>query len=507
VSKQLCISVTFLDSLFHGRGDGDEPEWAPSPLRLFQAMLAGARASCRQPGWSDAVADAFRWLENRHPPVIIAPDAKPCAPLTFFVPNNDGDRTFERQQRPSAKTAHAHRLAVVGDENGTGQTLHYLWPIPDEDVSTAAEHVRVLCREARHIIALGWGIDQVVADGRLLTDADAAALQGRRWEAWCNSAPVYRSWRVPVAGTLSDLQRAHAAFVQRVKREGRQMTFDPAAGVSRFASVTYLPSSTLPFRPFAAFELSEGCFFRQEEANAVAAMLRSLANRRAREDTHEFPGGSESYVAGHVGHNRFPPPPRFSYLPLPTIGHEHADGLIRRVLIAEPHGGDGSHAAWAAQRLRNQPLRDHDGNDRGLLLDLWRTASPAMVRRYVEPGRSWSSVTPVILPGYDDFDGGAARLARADGGRLTKAERLFLKSLAQAGIPAEAVAHITLRKAPFWPGSLHPRRYRRPHYLEDAHARPGWHVHLEFREPIPGPLAIGAGRHCGLGVFVRAEER
>jgi CRISPR-associated protein Csb2 len=35
----LCISVSFLDSLFHGKADGDEPEWPPSPLRIFQALL------------------------------------------------------------------------------------------------------------------------------------------------------------------------------------------------------------------------------------------------------------------------------------------------------------------------------------------------------------------------------------------------------------------------------------------------------------------------------------
>ena len=30
MTRQLCISITFLDSLFHGKADGDEPEWPPS---------------------------------------------------------------------------------------------------------------------------------------------------------------------------------------------------------------------------------------------------------------------------------------------------------------------------------------------------------------------------------------------------------------------------------------------------------------------------------------------
>jgi CRISPR-associated protein Csb2 len=31
---------------------------------------------------------------------------------------------------------------------------------------------------------------------------------------------------------------------------------------------------------------------------------------------------------------------------------------------------------------------------------------------------------------------------------------------------------------------------------------PAWHVYLRFTEKISGPLAIGVGRHFGLGLFV-----
>jgi CRISPR-associated protein Csb2 len=72
----------------------------------------------------------------------------------------------------------------------------------------------------------------------------------------------------------------------------------------------------------------------------------------------------------------------------------------------------------------------------------------------------------------------------------------------QAELAVEGVAEFALRKAPFWAGSFHPRDYRRPDYLKN---RPGWHVRITFRESIAGPLAIGAGRHCGLGVFAACE--
>ena len=65
MSGYLCISVTFLDPLFHGKGDGDEWEWPPSPMRVFQALLAGSRTGCRNIEWSTVKSDAFRWLEQK----------------------------------------------------------------------------------------------------------------------------------------------------------------------------------------------------------------------------------------------------------------------------------------------------------------------------------------------------------------------------------------------------------------------------------------------------------
>lgn len=479
MTRHLCISVTLLDSLFHGKGDGDEPEWPPSPMRLFQALVAGARTGCRGAEWSDTKAEAYRWLEGHDPPLIVSPEARTAATCTYFVPNNDGDKVFERQDRLTSKVAQPHRLL-------DGETIYYVWPMHEGEDRSAAAHAAVICKEARHMLALGWGIDQAAVDGRILNDAEVAALPGRRWRPWKFGRSGSRAWRIPRNGSLQDLAQAYNSFARRI--EGG--IYHPPQRASRFDTVHYLTSTTMPPRFYAAFELPEGVAFRQERTNEVGAMLRSLACSRSKADTNVFPGGSETYVAGHVGGKNDDTPPRFSYLPLPTIGHEHADGMIRRLLIAEPYGGDGSHARWARERLRNQPLRDYNGNERGILLDLWRSASGAMVDRYVGEGRHWSTVTPVILPGFDD-------------GRHVKAEKLLMQAIEQAGLPLDAMADFMLRKAPFWAGSQHPRNYHRPDYLKHL---PAWHVRIGFREPVPGPIALGAGRHCGLGVFARMDK-
>jgi CRISPR-associated protein Csb2 len=485
-----CISVTFLDPLFHGKGDGDEPEWPPSPMRVFQALLAGSRTGCRNIEWSTAKSDAFRWLERRKAPVIITPSARRASASTLFVPNNDSDKEFDRQDRLTTKHIRPHRLL-------DGSTLHYLWRIDESEERSTKSYAELLCSEARHLKALGWGIDQVVGYGRILTEAKTAVLPGHRWRARDGYQPGQRTFRVPVEGSLEDLEAVHQSFLRRVN--GKQ--YCPRLRLRKFDTVAYLRESVLPPRPSAVFELPEEIAFRQEDAVRVAAMLRSLACKLAREDTHKFPGESDLYVAGHMKEDD-QGRPRFSYLPLPTIGHAHADGMIRRLMIAEPLGGDGTHARWAKNRLRNALLKDHNNKDRGVLCDLWRSESKRVVDRYVGKSRAWCSVTPVILPGYDDFKA----IPRHNTERPTKAERLLFKCLTHAGISIESVKDVTLRRSPIWPGSQHPKHYHRPDYLKDHHARPGWHVRLVFHEPLAGPLAIGAGRHCGLGILAGSED-
>ncbi|GBD31890.1 hypothetical protein HRbin33_00851 [bacterium HR33] len=483
MNRYLCISVTLLDSLFHGKGDEDAPEWPPSPMRLFQALVAGSRAGCRNAEWSESKAAAYRWLERRKPPIIIAPPARPAAGYTLFVPNNDSDTKFERHERLAEKTVRPHR--ILGDRPAT---FHYLWDIAEDEWEQARPLAEILGAEARRLTTLGWGIDQAVAQGRILNRAEARVLAGQRWRPWDVSFSSRGKLRVPKRGSLDDLERAYEAFRNRLS-----MKLPPGAREPKvFDTRAYLPVGALPPRPHAAFELPEGVAFRAEDAAKVAAMLRSLACQSAKEDeaAHTFPGGAEVYVAGHVEHGTDVTPARFSYLPLPSIGHEHADGMIRRLLTAEPFGGNGVHATWAQQRLRNGTLRDEHGNERGVLLDLWRRSSRRVVELYVRESKCWHSVTPVVLPGFDD-------------GKQKKAERLFLKALVQAGIPIEGVESFTLRKAPFWPGATHPRHYFVPEYMRHFSR---WHVAVRFREPIPGPLALGVGRHVGLGLFAVRDD-
>jgi CRISPR-associated protein Csb2 len=202
-----------------------------------------------------------------------------------------------------------------------------------------------------------------------------------------------------------------------------------------------------------------------------------------------------SYVLGHV--EGADPGYRLSFVPLPSIGHQHSDGCIRRVLVAEPPSASGQDAEaldLLGAKFPGWPLTApgeatpraylHSGSGTGSVLDF-----------YVGAGKVWSTVTPVILHGHNT-------LRRAIS--LEKTRRLLDQSLAAAGYPVGMVSQVAFQTAPFWPGCDAASRMQVPLHLQRW---PRLHIRVEFRAPVPGPVLVGLGRHCGIGVLACTLSR
>src|SRR4051812_47106648 len=99
MSLVLRLSVHFLYPAFHGRGEADEPEWPPSPPRLFQALLAAAAARWREPVFRDYAVPALRWLEGLPLPTIVACPAVLGARYRLYVPDNVTDKVAASWRR------------------------------------------------------------------------------------------------------------------------------------------------------------------------------------------------------------------------------------------------------------------------------------------------------------------------------------------------------------------------------------------------------------------------
>src|SRR6058998_2029485 len=93
MSDYLCISIRFLDGAFHGRADQGESEWPPSPLRVFQAIVAASAAHWNERRSVRHAASALRWFEQLTFPTIITPQRKRVMARGYrlYVPDNVGD--------------------------------------------------------------------------------------------------------------------------------------------------------------------------------------------------------------------------------------------------------------------------------------------------------------------------------------------------------------------------------------------------------------------------------
>ena len=481
MSTLLSLTITFLDDRFHGQGD-DGPEWPPSPHRVCQAMLCAAARN----GYD--VDEAFRWFESLAPPEILAPKTEEhTQEVQIFVPNNDADvpKKFARQNRLTSKTMRPTRM------KGGSTTVRYLWTIQEADRPLAHK----IIEHARRITAVGWGIDLVVANAEVVDKEEPAWQEGM--QHWIPNGTGRNVLRCPVLGTLDDLREVYQSFLARIDGKLYQSPRRPAA----FREVGYKAvGDEMPQRSCVAFKLlrpdddsGRMASFDQRQAVHLAAWVRSRACLLADPGR----GGSfidgydpEIYVAGHVpkDQKQGESPPRFSYLPIPTIGHQNADGRIRRFLVAGPYHEGPDTIGWVKQKLHLQNLTDKERQAKAILQQV---RSDYVLNCYTDRSKTFHTVTPVFLTGHDDRN-------------YRKTEKMLLKAIGQAGFSCEDLEDLFLQKAPFFPGAYHPRDYCLPKHIKQHHA--AIHVRLTWKHAIAGPLTLGAGRFIGLGLFASVKE-
>ena len=513
MSNALCISFRFIQPfpLFHGRGEADEPEWPPSPLRAFQALLNAACSRTRGKPLPPEVRSALQAIEVLQPS-IVAPRATLCSVgHRAYVPHNQADlvmAAWERGNEDASIASHRiekdfrpYRIETSGDNL---PTLHYLYSLDTGNVDPAAL-LSAIRPSVRSIHCLGWGTDQVVADASII-EASAKQFEGERWSP---TPRVGRPLRVHRNGSLEALFARHQSFLSRLD----QGAWTPVPPLRATDLIRYRRDTDPLSRPYAVFKLidADDDIYRYPHKQLVhiAGMVRHLAidamKRNPPQSIKDPAPWIERYVAGHRDPAREDvalPHSQLSYIPLPSIGHHHADPSIRRVMIVAPIGDDAilEHICQYLDGLRLKPERESDL--RGLVF-LHRARNDNVVSFYTQSNSDhhgynhWASVTPVILPGYDDHE-------------PKKTRKLIEKALAYSGVSQpcefEWSAFSYFRKMlPAYRNDTQ-GSYFRPSYLLNQAA-----VHLTLRfnsnAKIPGPITIGSGRHCGLGLMAGIEEK
>jgi CRISPR-associated protein Csb2 len=525
----LKISVRFLLDEFDGRGDGGEPEWPPSPLRLFQTLTnSAARLGM------DAFAPSLEHLEKLPPPLIIA--SKPAAVqprfgFKTFVPNNAGDlvakswvcgRDNDIANYRAAKEIRPTRLS----ENAA---VHYLWEINDD---APREFVGQIQQLAHAVSSFGWGTNMVVADAGTVEIGNSSDTSADS-EKWLPSRSGGAELRVPVGGTLAALEDRHKAFLERLPTapDGCQF-FRTVPPLESFRRATYRREKELTLPPYSVFALREpddskfAVFDPQRRRLHLAGMLRHAASRP---DFAAAVGWDDQKMAAFVlGHDKTSDnakptvnAPRLVFIPLPSMewsGEErgHTVGSIRRVLVTVQGHCDPDEFARIERAFEGRDLID-EKTGRAVAFLRRQSKNDHAIADYFGESAVWTTVTPVVLPGHDDPRKLRRRLRETNGlsaaeknslvGKLDqRVDSLLRKALRQAGYSETIARHAAIesRGSGYLPGID-----LASHYMTgDQHRRyRKLHVRIQFRDesgqplPITGPVCIGGGKFSGTGLF------
>lgn len=523
----LKISVRFLLDEFEGRGDGGEPEWPPSPLRLFQTLTnSAARLGM------DAFAPTLKHLEKLSPPTVVA--SKPAAiqpryGFKTFVPNNVGDLVAKSWSGGRENDIANYRAAkeIRPTRLPENAVVAYRWELTHELPPGFPEQIRQL---AHAISAFGWGVNMVVADA-VVADSGTATDTTESTEKWFPAEGGVSALRVPISGTLAALEDRHKAFLARLPTapDGSQF-FRPVPPLERFRVLTYR-RETDPVRPpfaiFALRHLDDSGFHAFDPVRRglhVAAMLRHVAGGA---EIARSLGWNDAQIArlvhGHTDEeSASTSSARLLFLPLPSIearGEDkaHVVGAIRRILVTCHGSMHRDEFRRLAQRIDGLELSDEKAEAPVALLSRLPDSDKLTGDNYLVSSATWATVTPVVLPGYDDPRKLRQRLRQNSG--LTadeknalvakldqRIESLLRKALRQAGYSEAVTRHAAIewRGSGYLPGTDLASRYM----TGDQHRRyRKLHVRIQFRDehgqalPIPGPLCIGGGKFSGTGLF------
>lgn len=497
----LAIYVHLITPRFHGL-----PEWPPSPGRLFQALIAGAA----NPSLSDDHRTALSWLENLGAPTIGVPRSISGQRFKIYVPNNDLDAVGNdisriAEIRMATKQLRPRILEV-------SQPFIYGWTIREQEGSPEA---RIICQIASSIYQFGRGLDAAYASSVLLDHGEFMLRLAEYPGIIYRPEGAQGSLRLacPAPGSLDSLERRFHSYAYRFKTGGAEMP----AGIAyaqppqpAFSQVSYecaVPRCYFHLRSGPSDDLTAR--WPAFQVVRLVGVLRDVASVRLQESVPRLRSMVERYLIGSSADGEDPVDPRHRVriIPLPSIGHPHADRGIRRVIVETPPGcplrADDVQWAFSGIEITHPSMGSEvvvtPANIDSMLAHygvggrhrIWRTVSPAALpesarRRRIDPLRTNEE----------------AKSASERAAEEARARTAVMQALRHAGVLARVEA-IQVQREPF-----EAKGSRAEHFAPGTRFAKErlWHVHLEFGKAVAGPLLIGDGRFLGLGLMAPVKQ-
>lgn len=500
MSGALLIRVRLHEGRYHGEGD-----WPPCPARLFQALVAAAGLN----GRLEPLRPSLEWLQKQPAPIIGAPRAR-RAPhrdrVMFYMPNNDLDAV----QGDPGRIAEIRSATKVFQPYLFDANVPFLygWPnVGEQDEG----HANAICSLADLIYQLGRGVDMAWAWGEVL---DSSVIEARLVEYL---GQVFRpscgrnggtTLLCPHARSLDSLDRRHEAYHMRFSFDGKNVTFRKAPPPS-FKRIPY--NSPPNYLLYELRSPEDAAAFAAWPLIRVSELVTALRNVTVERLQKAFPDRKDEIDRVLIGRkpdgtNDGPTRERVRIIPLPSIGQQHADRAIRRVLVEVPAecGLRAEDVNWAFSGLELADLPASEGF--GFVLT--SAGDEGMLRHYgINEGagaHTFYTVTPAALPqcALRRRIEPRRRLEEAKGGAERRKETesvagAVLQALRQADVRA-TVEEILVQREPFDGKDERVEAFAAGTRFSKHQL---WHVKITFSGPVSGPLVIGDGRFLGLGVL------
>ncbi len=225
--------------------------------------------------------------------------------------------------------------------------------------------------------------------------------------------------------------------------------------------------------------------------------------------------GSRDLPATLSGHTANGPSeqPHVAFVPLPFVGHEHADSTIMGIALVLPRELPGSDrelllrlvAKWEKERS------DQRGN-----LTLARGTLPTFVIRRVDvsakaaldPTRWCRASTRFITATPIALDKNPGKLRSNQHRTSQRAALEAQQSISDACLRVVGVrpCSVEVSLVPLLPGVQHVRDFLPWPGRPDRTPRVRVHADIRFEASVRGPLLLGAGRYFGLGLCLPVED-
>ena len=559
----LAIEIELLTGRYAATAHNDRgrAEWPPHPARFFSALVSALHDN---EVVDPAEQNALLWLEQQStPPSLWAvPESRVGRRRVhdIYVPVNDvtlgaeiesfettaqraideatervakaeANLAAEKSKKPRAsdKVAKAEKTLTKARENLTKKQNALAKGPPAKHVETAIALMPE--RRTRQVRTFPVVLPETPVFAFLWPTADAT-LHRDAFDRLCarvtrlgHSSSLVRCTVVDRDFTPTLIPSDEGHVVLRVVGPGQLKRLEDAFTYHQGVQSRVLPSRPQRYRsavnvtpPFSmaesVFSVDWVLFERVGGSRPVSAHATDLA-RALRGSLIEVHGNQSlpATLSGHADHGPTEQP-HIAFVPLPFVGHEHADGTLMGcalVLPRELSKGDRELlfrliAKWEKDR----------SNQRGNLTLAGGTVPSFLVRRTdlsakaaLDPKRWCRASTRFITATPIALDKHPGNLRSNQNGTARKAalEAQQIISEACLRVVGTRPCSVEVSFAPLLPGSQHVRDFLPWPGRPGRTSRVRVHAEIRFETLVSGPLLLGAGRYFGLGLCLPVEDR